>query len=401
MAWAALSLMWSSDPASGALQLHKLAVVFVLFCAARAWGRDWPLQALAVISAVLILILVFMVPMAGFGNENFITDYLLMLMPFLAAFMWQNHKKWNWFCVYPFLAVAVYLVVFNDARAEYLVAGTAVVAFWLMIRWYSMALIAALSGLAALLLWPEVFQESLFARLELGLATAAMWLDSPIWGQGFGAFSFEYPRFGETWRVFTDHSSFIGPNEFAGAAHNETLQVMAELGLVGLALAGTFLWLCLRNAQNTPALWCVGTVAVLSLIGFPFQTPATAALGAVALGVAAGPIREPIRLPRLAVAPLVACLIGTVYLGSLEWRGHVAYGQAAMVMKSDSLKAFRANLRAYEIYPWDWQIRHQLYRTFAILASRHTVRVGAGAMERIYTISASAAPLQPYVERKP
>ncbi len=90
-------------------------------------------------------------------------------------------------------------------------------------------------------------------------------------------------------------------------------------------------------------------------------------------------------------------MVATAYLGSLEWRGHVAYGNAAMTMRTDPLTAFRFNLRAYEIYPWDWQIRHQLYRTFASLAARRTVKVGDGAMDRIYTISASAAPFIPYV----
>ncbi|KKL56378.1 hypothetical protein LCGC14_2245990, partial [marine sediment metagenome] len=282
LGWAGLSLAWSSDPASGALQLHKIGVLAVLFCAARAWGRDWPLPTLAVVSAAVILALVPVVPIAGFGNENFLTDYLLMLMPFLAVFMWQHKTRiWAWF---PLAAVAVYLVAFNDSRAEYPVIGAVLIAGLLLIHQRAVALIVVLSGIGFLLLWPEIFRESLFARLELGSATAAMWWDSPLWGQGLGAFGFEYPRFGETWRVFTDHSTFIGLNEFAGAGHNEILQLMAEIGLVGLVLTMLFLFLCLRHAQPSPALWCIGILGVLSLIGFPLQTPATAMLGAVALG---------------------------------------------------------------------------------------------------------------------
>jgi len=416
--WAAVSLMWSTDPAAGALQLHKIAVLGVLFCAARAWGRDWPLPELAVASVAIILALAPMVPTSGFGNENFVTDYLLMLVPFLVVFAVQHKgsvirkfratakkcKGYGCLAWFPLLAVAVYLVAFNGARAEYLVAGAVMVVGLLLIRQRSAALIVALSGLAFLLLWPQVFGKSLLARLELGNATAAMWWDAPFWGQGLGAFGFEYPRFADAWRwLMPERNSFISSNEFAGAAHNETLQLMAELGLVGLALAGLFLFLCLRHAKPSPALWCLGILGVLSLVGFPLQTPATAVLGAVALGLACGPIERPIRLPRLALVPLVACVVGTAYLGSLEWRGHVAYGQAAMVMRADPLSAFRANLRAYEIYPWDWQIRHQLYRTFAILAQRRTVKVGDGTLNRIYTISASAMPFAPYVaiERKP
>ena len=412
--WAAVSLMWSTDPAAGALQLHKIAVLGVLFCAARAWGRDWPLPELAVASVVAILALAPMVPTSGFGNENFVTDYLLILAPFLVVFAVvrlrgnTNRTHWQklgrlWGCI-PLVAVIAYLFGFNGARAEYLVVGVVLAVGLLLIRQRAAALIVALSGLAFLLLWPQVFGKSLLARLELGNATAAMWWDAPFWGQGLGAFGFEYPRFADAWRwAMPERNSFISSNEFAGAAHNETLQLMAELGLVGLALAGLFLFLCLRHAKPSPALWCLGILGVLSLVGFPLQTPATAALGAVALGVACGPIEKPIRLPRLALVPLVACVAGTAYLGSLEWRGHVAYGQAAMVMRADPLSAFRANLRAYEIYPYDWQIRHQLYRTFAILAQRRTVKVGDGTLNRIYTISASAMPFAPYVaiERKP
>jgi hypothetical protein len=251
-----------------------------------------------------------------------------------------------------------------------------------------------------------------------------MWEKFPIRGQGFGAFGYEYPKYSGAWRAFyPDASSIITPNLFAGAAHNEPLQLMAELGLVGLGLAGIFLFLALKAGhrfKRGPAIWCIGIAGVLSLIGFPLQLPATAALAAVALGVACGPIKKPIRLPRAVPrysirfqhqkiepyrylgAPvkflLIACVIATAYLGSLEWRGHVAYGQAAMALRNNPLAAFRANLRAYEIYPWDWQIRHQLYRTFAVLTMKHTVKVGEGAMNRIYAISASASPFEPYVK---
>lgn len=418
IAWAALSLMWSNDPAAGALQLHKLAVLAVLFCAARTWGRDWPLPELAIASVAIILVLALFLPTSGFGNENFVTDYLLMLTPFLVVFA-GRHKIWAWL---PLVAVAVYLVAFNGARAEYLVAGAAMVVALLFLHQRATALIVVLSGLGFLLLWPQVFAKSLLARLELGNVTAAMWWDSPIWGQGFGAFGFEYHRFADAWRwLMLERNSFIGPNEFAGAAHNETLQLMAELGLVGLFLTGLFLFLCLRRAKLSPEVWCLGILGVLSLIGFPLQTPATAALGAVALGVVVGPTkrligtvecatvfqRRKIEAFRYLGPPLkfllIACVAGTAYLGSLEWRGHVAYGQSAMVIRDDPLSAFRFNLRALEIYPWDWQIRHQLYRTFAALAQRRTVKVGKAAMNRIYTISASAAPFAPYVamERKP
>ncbi len=407
--WAGLSLAWSSDPASGALQLHKIGVLAVLFCAARAWGRDWPLPELAVASIVAVLLLVPIVPIAGYGNENFITDYLLMLTPFLVVFAvrcWGSRgtltslarrvgARLAWL---PLVAVAVYLVFFNDARTEYLVAGVALAVALLVLRQYGAALIVALSGLAFLLLWPQVFAKSLLARVELGSATIAMWWDQPLWGQGFGAFSYHYPSFGQAWRVFLpDYPTFVGGNLFAGAAHNETFQLMAELGLVGLVLAGLFLFLALRRAELSPALWCVGIAGLLSTINFPLQIPASGALAAVALGVACGPIKQPIRLPRAFAVPLLACVAGTAYLGSLEWRGHVAYGEAAMILRHDPVSAFQANLRAYEIYPWDWQIRHQLYRTFAIMAERNTVRVGRNAMERIYTISSSAAPFKPYV----
>ncbi len=101
MGWAAVSLAWSSDPDSGALQLHKLAIVFVLFCAARAWGRKWPLATIAAVSVGLILAMAPVVKISGFGNENFITDYLLMLSPFLVAFWWDRYRAWGWLPLLP------------------------------------------------------------------------------------------------------------------------------------------------------------------------------------------------------------------------------------------------------------------------------------------------------------
>ena len=61
------------------------------------------------------------------------------------------------------------------------------------------------------------------------------------------------------------------------AAHNEYAQGLAEFGIIGV---GLFAWFLLEHR-----LGAVFVVAVVSLIGFPLQNPATALLFVAGLGL--------------------------------------------------------------------------------------------------------------------
>ena len=400
LGYIALSLAWSPDPAYGSMVLHKIAICVVLFLAARAWGAKWPLDTICALSVPLLLTLAVLEPgySAGFGNPNFAAHYFLIITPFLLAFAWR-HKTHVWASL-PLMAVAVYLLAFNDSRTEYYVLWLAAVGFCLYRRWWVMALIVALVGANSFLVFSSLI-ESITPRFEVWLATSAMWLDAPGFGQGLGSFGYEYPRFQDTYlALMPNHTPVVQGKFFAGAAHSEPLQILAELGLVGVWLSGVFLWACYQAmGKQGAAIFGLAILGVLSLISFPLQNPVTAALGAVLLGVVVGPGEsKTLRgAPRWALSGvLAAAAASSLYLGSLELRGHLAYAAAGALMKHHPAQALQANLNAYQVYPWDWQIRHQMYLTLLSVVNKHDTRIALHALNRIRNISASASPFSKY-----
>lgn len=409
LGYAALSLLWAPDPAHGLMTIHKMAVLVVLFLAARSWAGKWPLNTICAISVPLLLTLAVIDPgyYAGFGNPNFAAHYFLAITPFLVAFAW-GHKKhvWAWL---PLAAAAVYIFGFNGSRSVYFILLLAAIALCLRHRWWGWALIAAIVGINSFLLFPPLI-DSIAPRIEVWLGTIAMWLDAPVFGHGLGAFGYEYPRFQDAYLVLMpDHAPIVRGQFFAGAAHNEILQLLAELGVVGVWLMAVFFWACFQAADIGgqkwwrhvgPSLFGFAILAALALISFPFQNPATAALGAVFLGAVVGPPRESAS-PSMAIlwplrGVLAVAVAGSLYLGSLELRGHLAYATAGALMKHHPAQALQANLIANDIYPWDWQIRHQLYLTLLAVVSKHETRIATHALEKIRRISASASPHSTY-----
>jgi O-antigen ligase len=122
------------------------------------------------------------------------------------------------------------------------------------------------------------------SRLDLWADMLPLLPDFPVFGLGLNAFSTAYPLYQTVW-----------PTEWIGEAHNEYLQVLLDLGLVGTLLVGTLLVLVFRAALRGAArggldLGLFGALlalAIHNLVDFNWQIPANAAtwiaLGALAL----------------------------------------------------------------------------------------------------------------------
>ncbi|MGA7905909.1 MAG: O-antigen ligase family protein [Candidatus Sulfotelmatobacter sp.] len=134
-----------------------------------------------------------------------------------------------------------------------------------------------------------------------------MFLKKPVLGWGLGAFPVVYPEF----------RSFY-TNFFVNAAHNDYLQLLVEMGLLGFA---TMIWLLIvvyRSAIRKLGNWTgdvSGAVALACLLGlsgilvhsaldFNLQIPANAALFYVLCTVAASePFAQPARKRKAVKAP--------------------------------------------------------------------------------------------------
>ncbi len=122
------------------------------------------------------------------------------------------------------------------------------------------------------------------SRLDLWADMLPLVPDFPVFGVGLNAFSTAYPPYQTFW-----------PGEWIGEAHNEYLQVLLDLGLVGAGLFAALLFLVFRAALRGAArggleLGLLGALlglAIHNLVDFNWQIPANAvtwvALAALAL----------------------------------------------------------------------------------------------------------------------
>ena len=162
-----------------------------------------------------------------------------------------------------------YLLILNGSRVEYLAAYIAGF-FWLASRarpfW---AVLWVLVPVNALVIWgvPDAIQGSIEARLEIWNAAVSMFFANPF-GVGLGGFDHDFFLYYE--RVPVSH---MKPVNYAGAAHNEILDVLCHLGVIGLLLVAWCIWSVWQ--RHEVALW---VLFGLCLIGFPLQNPATALL---------------------------------------------------------------------------------------------------------------------------
>jgi O-antigen ligase len=139
-------------------------------------------------------------------------------------------------------------------------------------------------------------------RLAIARDSVPMILKKPLLGYGLGCFVEVFPSF----------RSFY-TNDTVNAAHNDYVQALVELGLVGFALVAALVFLLLREGLRKARHWehdCESSMAMAALVGcvgilihslcdFNLQIPANAAMFATLAAVAAAkPLGFGTRSPR-------------------------------------------------------------------------------------------------------
>jgi len=239
------------------------------------------------------------------------------------------------------IAVALWMTGSRIALASALAGG--VIAGLLALRGRGrravlpLLLALALAGGAGTALWKvyprernTIVSSAYAVRVLLATAGLRMARDEPVFGVGVGRFyalSNEYVG-RELWRLRLTHEN----------AHNNFIQVLAELGIPGLMLFVLVLFLVFREGWRqslplTPAVIGltagVATYLVTCLGGHPLLVPSAA----YAFWICAGLLAMPAATPVTAVHPVVrygAVVLLVGLAAALPWRASVIARSSAM-----------------------------------------------------------------------
>jgi O-antigen ligase len=424
--YAGISLAWSSDPGQGLLALLDwlaLGTVFVFVAGVeRRTLIRWLPPAITGIVAVAVA-LGFALPeiYGGHGNPNFAAEFLIAAAPFVVVLLVAWHRPGASLLVvglaWPTLAgVVAYLLTVNDSNLKWLAAAAAGAVFAGVLirrrRVFMAAMLVLVPVNVALhfgLVSVRDIGCSLASRTELFINTAALWWDSPIFGHGLGAFRYEYPRFQEVHlQFFHEIGTLIRPiTIFVNTPHNEFLWMLADLGVIGLALLlaaiGLFAGRVIkkqRDGLDVAAAWSLLLLVVLSMVGFPAHLPHTALLAVIAAGVLANGTAMVTSRRRVAViaggAPLAA---GLLLAAGFGYASQIQMAFVERHLAARPLAAFQANLAARELMPLANRPRRQLILSLACLAKAagENLRLQPEAADRVFEISASAGRHTPAV----
>jgi putative inorganic carbon (HCO3(-)) transporter len=191
--------------------------------------------------------------MSFYGNPNFFGTHLVAVLPLLLALSIGSHGKRKLFSALA-LALALACLLFAETRSAWIGFAFSLVFLAFLIRKTkivrfgfktSVPLLAVFLVIILLLflnqdvivkrisqLWDP--HGTAFMRLHTWEAAFSMIKASPIFGSGLGTFQIVFPGF----RYFGFESEVPIGNVLH--AHNEYLEIWAEMGILGLAL---FLWL--------------------------------------------------------------------------------------------------------------------------------------------------------------
>lgn len=311
--YAGASVIWSADPAAGAVAFGHTLVMTVVFLASRcldAAARARLAAALALATAATLSMWAADIGRwGGIGNPNFLSETLVAGAAFaaIAAFSAGGRGARAGFASIAVLALGA-TVFLLPSRAGALAAVVGLAVFGTMLapfRWrLALGFAAIVGGIAAIAITTESgrLSLSLDSRVQLWANGAAMLADRPIAGVGLGGFDALYPVYQERHlsHVAADTPVIVLIDRKSirvGALHNEILQFAVAFGAIGVLLAlGFAASIVARMFEPKPpaerlrhaaAVAGLAGLAIVAAAGFPLQLPHTQIMTALLLGFVA------------------------------------------------------------------------------------------------------------------
>jgi len=266
-----------------------------------------------------------------FGNVNYFAEYLIIPLPIAVSLFFVSRNKFKKILLLIGIFAMGISLILTFTRGSYLSFGASLIfMFFLFISSKGKSFIRENKKLFSIILLIIIIIISLFvipnplnksgtviskikgrtsttqltkgssikSRIATWKFTTLMIRDNPLLGSGIGTYKYNTLRYQA--RFFEQgQNRTIYPYGFAQKAHNEYLQLWAELGIIGLSI---FIWLMvsyfnygikiLQKAKDDykqgiliGLMGAVVAILVDSLFGFPFHLPASIILFWVVLGL--------------------------------------------------------------------------------------------------------------------
>lgn len=207
----------------------------------------------AIVAAVFIICFISVGRVNYFGNRNFAGGFLVLPIAAIFAFVVGSSRQFSP-AKYWSLVAGLFIMIYALLTTQSLGALAGAIFACLLIcvilikshRPYFLAAgaLVVLAGVAVIIFKPEVVGQALGIRLHIWRGALKLIASQPVTGQGVGAFAAAI-------RPFQPPEYFAHPAAAATTlhAHSRPLEIMAELGVIGLAL-----WV-LRLAALVAAAW--------------------------------------------------------------------------------------------------------------------------------------------------
>jgi len=216
-------------------------------------------------------------PYATFGNQNFFAAYLVIALPFVLALFNEKQLRWKIFAA---ASAAVFALDFYyiNSRGGYVGALTGIAVYLLVfyrkkipsLRTVLLALIAA-SALAGYV--TRAFWMRDMGRLLIWRDTLVMAVKNPM-GVGPGAFATSFPDYAsdELKKIYPQKQNIVN------FAHNEFLEIFAELGFPGIVLFMMIVFTFFKNVKDPCYTAAAAGILVNNLFSVNMRYMITAAM---------------------------------------------------------------------------------------------------------------------------
>ncbi len=315
IAWLSITSLWSIDKGNTIITVLLSGVLIGLYVQLRRLC----LNALLTILEKTVIFVVIAIFISDFtisgthwttGNENYITELVIILLPVIVHFfVVRKSIAIKVFYLTLFIYCLYFLLFKSSSLALIVIAGLPI--FYAVCspskQYKRAALIATcmifLLGVLALVFYDSIehFQDvriSIEHRLQIWISSLILLFENPfgfIVGIGAGSYSYLYPLVGTDYYTFfpalgaPKDPKFFNP----GQTHNEYIQILVETGLIGLMLSLMIIRLIIKKIScqdNHEYQWILCSMILLfgiCVFSFPLQRGETVGIVILLLAVIA------------------------------------------------------------------------------------------------------------------